>query len=58
MDFEPSEEEVMEALDRFYEEMERQEMEFEDDGEEFVRELQMHLNQCAQGLLDEQVAAE
>lgn len=46
------------ALDLFYEELEQKEMEFEADGEAFLKELQLHMVQCAQGLQDDQVQAD
>ena len=48
----------MDALDMFYEKLDRLEEEFEHDGEEFIVELQQHLTQCALGNPEQSIACE
>lgn len=42
----------------FYEQLDREEEEFEHDGEEFIEELQMHMERASSGVVEEAVAAE
>lgn len=50
-------EEILEALDMFYEQLDREEEEFEHDGEEFIEELQIHLERASSDIPAEEVVA-